>query len=410
MAAAAALFPKEAEPYRYITTSPDAHVTEEPCEACDRLGRFHPRLDPFGNDQVRRFTDRVQVEGPQWRVEVGPGYVGVRNSDPARRQRRDEREVEERAGRVALLRFHACVETVARIEGRERRSPDASIRSWSRRSRSRMVERLGQLDFAPMFAAGRAPVMVTLTYPGDWLTVAPGPGECHRHLLALRKRWERKYGGPLFAVWKREFQRRGAPHYHLLVVPPEDAGFREWLSGAWASIVAHPDAGQRELHRLAGTGVDAVEGGRMSDPRRIGVYFSKHGSFAAKDYQNNAPEEWEGQSVGRFWGYWHLERVVRSVEVAPDVARAAARTARRWAAANSYNARVRVWRQRWDTDTGELLGGRWRHSTVRVRRFSRASGYLVVNDGAAFASQLAAASALAVAPPRRGRLVRGFLP
>ena len=58
-----------------------------------------------------------------------------------------------------------------------------------------------------------------------------------RHSPCFERAWKRK----LIGVWKREFQRRGAPHYHILMVPPHGTvnglGFREWLSQTWASIV-----------------------------------------------------------------------------------------------------------------------------------------------------------------------------
>ena len=92
---------------------------------------------------------------------------------------------------------------------------------------------------------------------------------------------------------------------------------------------------------LAGTGVDYAAGLRSSDPRRIAVYFSKHASFAAKEYQNDVPEEWRepGKGPGRFWGFWGLERCTRAVEVTPDAATLAARTMRRWAHAQGVTQR-----------------------------------------------------------------------
>jgi hypothetical protein len=50
--------------------------------------------------------------------------------------------------------------------------------------------------------------------------------------------------------------------------------FRRWLSITWADIVAHPDPEQRRRHRIAGTGVDYAEGIRLTDPRRMAVYFA----------------------------------------------------------------------------------------------------------------------------------------
>lgn len=118
------------------------------------------------------------------------------------------------------------------------------------------------------------------------------------HLKALRKRWERAWGLPVLGLWKQEHQGRGAPHYHIFTVVPDGrtaAGkqFRQWLSQAWAEVVNHPDPDEYRKHLAAGTGVDYAAGLRSRDPRRIAVYFSKHGLFGAKEYQNTVPEAWQ---------------------------------------------------------------------------------------------------------------------
>ena len=104
--------------------------------------------------------------------------------------------------------------------------------------------------------------------------------------------------------------------------------------GAWAAVVAHPDPEERRRHELAGTGTDYAAGLRSRDPRRIAVYFSKHGLYAAKGYQNEVPVEWRerGKGPGRFWGVWGLKRCAKGVEVTPQAATTAARVMRRWAA------------------------------------------------------------------------------
>jgi hypothetical protein len=50
--------------------------------------------------------------------------------------------------------------------------------------------------------------------------------------------------------------------------------FRRRLSITWADIVAHPDTGERRKYRAAGTGVDYAESIRLTDPRRMAVYFA----------------------------------------------------------------------------------------------------------------------------------------
>lgn len=154
--------------------------------------------------------------------------------------------------------------------------------------------------------SSRLPAMLTLTYPGDWLTVAPDGETAKRHLRALCKRYARTWGEELIGPWKLEFQRRGAPHFPLSTTPPMDfttitdadtgelrrVDFRGWLSITWADIVDHPDPEQRRHHRIAGTGVDYAEGIKLTDPRQMAVYFTKYGTAGGKNYQHRVPAEW----------------------------------------------------------------------------------------------------------------------
>lgn len=399
---------------------PDALGLFAPAGQVNSQGRLYPAAaktaEIYGHDALGMHRERLLVEGVRWRVEVGPGIFAVRSTDPARRERALARQEADHDRAVSELvgSWHPPL-----VEGAfdvPEPAPQRGVRSWSPKSRARMVARLAEFDYSALFDQGDRAAMLTLTYPGDWLTVAPDSATCHRHLLAFRKRFERRYGRPLVAVWKREFQRRGAPHYHLLMMPPKDPEFVTWVSATWADVVAHPDPVQRARHAVAGTGVDYENGARARDPKRLAIYFSKHGSFSAKDYQNQAPAEWDGTSVGRFWGYWHLERAVAAVEVAPDVARTVLRTARRFSDANRYYVSDTRWRkvETVDRETGEI-GFRWRkrRTKVPVRRLRQVAGYLVVNDGPAFAASLARYAAITTTPRRirrSGAGPVGFLP
>lgn len=268
--------------------------------------------------------------------------------------------------------------------------PRGKVTSWSKRSRARMARRLAELDYAPMLLdPSRPPAMVTLTLPADFRTSTPDGAAFKKQVKVFRNRWERKWG-PLRAVWKLEFQLRGAPHLHMLACPPQDAGFREWLSTTWADVVSHPDRKQREAHQRAGTNVDFGRGLRNRDPRRVAVYFSKHGQFADKDGQNRVPEGWE--DVGRFWGYWNLTPAVSEVEVTPAEAVHVARLLRRHSRRRIVKRRRRVRAAVIDPATGEVLRAervRYRRSGSRLARLSGGAGFVCVNDGPALAAEVA---------------------
>jgi len=212
------------------------------------------------------------------------------------------------------------------------------------------------LDWSPVVEldrqAGRVPAMVTLTYPGAWEVVAPDGKTAKRHVQAFLLRYRRAWGEPIVGAWKFEFQRRGAPHFHIFMVPPHGkargrgvgAGltFRHWLGVVWPAVVNHPDPVEYMKH-MSVTGhpdsVDYAEALKCKDPKSTAVYFGKHGSYRDKEYQNRVPELWQepGKGPGRFWGYWGLKPLVAAVELRPDDYVLAARILRR------YAERVRVW-------------------------------------------------------------------
>jgi len=413
-------------------------------------------------------------EGPRWEVVVSPGVIRVRTRDYARAERAHERQVERHRKRIDLE---------ASWEGD---MPDAlptrgAITAWTRRSRARLVERLADLDYTKLYGrfhvcdrcreefsaelvrcpacrssvyivedrSGRLPAMLTLTYPGDWLTVAPTAEVAMAHFRALCKRYERAWGEPLRGPWKKEFQGRGAVHFHLSTTPPmgttsvndSETGqpvrvdFKRWLSITWADIVAHPDPEQRRRHLAAGTGVDYAQGIKLTDPRRMAVYFAKYGAAAAgKEYQHRVPEAWltscliclecgseydqdldecpdcgcpdadlvEHGSAGRFWGYRGLRRELAIRQVTPRVGIAAGRIARRWYRSKGLTRQVTV--PRVDQATGRIT---YRRTTVRKTLFAHGRGFICVNDGPALASQLARyLSSLDPHPPRSGSRVR----
>jgi hypothetical protein len=353
-------------------------------------------------------------EGPRPRVEVGPGVVRVSYRDLARRERTAERAVGARQKKADML----AARLLADGKLPDRPAPSREITGWSRKSRSNMLLAIMELDFAPMMVAGRPPAMVTLTYPGDWLEVAPNGKRAKEHLQEFRHRWFRAWGERPYAVWKLEFQHRGAPHFHLLMVPPHGrargrgvgAGliFKHWLSVVWADIVDHPDPVQHMNHLAAGTNVDFAEGMRYADPKRAGVYFGKHGSFSRKEYQHCVPVQWQGagDGPGRFWGYWNLQRIAQGVEVDGPTATWAARLLRRRSRAAQTMREIRVARvpggrpipAEWEVvglSGAQLLASRsGRAARRKVRRRverigSRGAGWLMVNNGPRFAAQIA---------------------
>lgn len=395
----------------------EGDVDAEP-SAADALGLRFPRPERVASAAAlfepaqpwARGRDRLSIEpeSGRFRITVGPGVVRLGWTSPVRAERASERAVKRH-------RLDVAAEVDRIKDGRDTTDPPGrAITGWSRKSRAAMCRTFAELDYTPLVESGRVPAMVTLTYPGDWECVAPDGASVKRHMVLWRKRFQREWGEPALYVWKLEFQRRGAPHIHLWMAPPHTVGrsgrkFRDWLSQEWADIVAHPDPEQRERHLLAGTAVDILNGLRACDPKRLAIYFTKHSSpnnQSDKEYQHIVPDAWRkpGHGPGRFWGVHGLQRATAVVEVAQDAYLKARRIIRRRSRAQAVygdcarsfptavvprTARVVV--ERVDSQTGRV-----RHRRVRRRRLlcnqgGLAGGYILVNDGPAFASQLWAA-------------------
>jgi hypothetical protein len=376
---------------------------------------------------IRQFAgvDGQLTEGPRPFLRIGPGVVELRTRDYARAQRTAERAQHQHQVDVELLAQY--VEEHGEFP--DDPTPTRVITEWSRKSRANMVRTIGLLDLAVMYEdRTRLPGMVTLTYPGCWLKVAPSGKAVKAHLKALRKRYQRAYGEPLRCIWKLEFQARAqrcdcdvcderddgrAPHVHMLIVPPRELvdgeNFREWLSRNWAEVVDHPDQEHRASHQRAGTRVDIAKGLDARDPKRVSVYFTKHGTYSAKEYQHQVPAAWSESAEtgpGRFWGYWALERTKVVVELPQRAAVVMGRVMRRWAAAQQVTRRVRRTRtaggrvlSRYPEVQGlagaqlvleyETARESTRYTRTRAKRMSSGRGFVMVNDGGRFVEQLA---------------------
>lgn len=256
-----------------------------------------------------------------------------------------------------------------RLEACQRKEVDRRITEWSQKSRTRMISTFSELDWNQFLEQPGEIAMVTLTYPGDWQAVAPDAKTVYGHLNRLRLQFQRVWGRELLGVWKREFQRRGAPHYHLLMVVPEgictvknpvtsekvEVDFTGWLAATWAGIVAADrSSGERARHLTAGTGVHHTRQ-TFESPRHASFYFSKYAAKNAadgsKEYQNSAPAEWveSGASVGRFWGVFGLKKVMAVALISADEMIFFGRTLARWAHAQFGTKRRMLgkWRAGW---------------------------------------------------------------
>jgi hypothetical protein len=116
-----------------------------------------------------------------------------------------------------------------------------------------------------------------------------------------------------------------------------------------------------------------------------GAEYDEHGADPRSDCGSYSAELIElTTGTGRFWGYRGLRPVLAVRQVTPDIGIQAGRILRRWYRAKRLTKQITI--QRVDQSTGRIYA---RRSTTRKRLFAHNRGFVCVNDGPAFASQLA---------------------
>jgi len=162
-------------------------------------------------------------------------------------------------------------------------APEGGVRGevgvFTRASRRRLLDLVSRLD-ARRCKQG---LFVTLTWPGSWTAEKGGDSRVwKRHLDVFLHRLRRLHPA-CWGIWRLEPQRRGAPHYHLLLWGAEIT--REWLSRAWWEVVGSGE----ETHLRAGTQVQVMR--------------SHRGALAyASKYLAKLPADVGWQRPGRWWG------------------------------------------------------------------------------------------------------------
>ena len=168
-----------------------------------------------------------------------------------------------------------------------------AVEHFSADSRYRLFRLLHQLKFERV-------TFVTLTYPAKFPT---NPRKYKAQLKEYRRRFEIRYG-KIPAVWRLEFQARGAPHYHLMYLDAPFIPIPDWCA-LWSDVIHTKD----ENHRKIGVDVKLITQGKEA-----GLVASYLGKYVAKvDERVNVDTE---RSVGRYWGKWNIqEEIPVEVEV-----------------------------------------------------------------------------------------------
>ena len=155
------------------------------------------------------------------------------------------------------------------------------------------------------------PIMLTLTYPLNF----PLDGQLDGQLVKNHWRRFRQWlvrNGVTYGLWVLEFQKRGAPHFHLFMSDYVD---KDAVANAWFKIVASGDP----KHLIAGTRIELFR-----NPQVRGSYVMK---YAAKMEQKDVPPNFD--NVGRFWGTWGKPTICRTATLPLPIAKNLVRLIRR---------------------------------------------------------------------------------
>jgi hypothetical protein len=182
--------------------------------------------------------------------------------------------------------FVALGGTLTKLKGKNSSSVSPNpgprgLATFSKSSRKRLLQRVASLD-----QDTRPPLFLTLTYPSVWPKV---PATWKKHLAAFYKRVCRKYPMCNVAVlWRLEPQKRGAPHFHLLVFGVPFIAYK-WVAEVWAEITSGNSSSCSRVERVRSWR------GAMS-------YASK---YLGKNLDGGEFKTDDGEvidSVGRHWG------------------------------------------------------------------------------------------------------------
>jgi len=166
------------------------------------------------------------------------------------------------------------------------------IKGLSSASRKRLLDLLASLEFGSVFS-----VHIVLTYPDKYPTTIRAKQNKRSMLERIRRRFPETSG-----IWRIEYQKRGAPHFHLLLfdlpfVPKEDVQL--W----WSDIIGYP---------RAFTSIDAVDA--KAAGRYVAKYIAKKDGVEPErvqicDTDKPTKSETENDSPGRSWGVFNRKKL-----------------------------------------------------------------------------------------------------
>lgn len=197
---------------------------------------------------------------------------------------------------VTGMRFYGRAVEIIRRAPKERPAQLVTNRGKITRLSRKSLSRLA---FVVSATEVKFTSILTLTY----LEIEVEGRQVKRHLNSILTAIRKRFAGVEY-LWFLEFQRRGAPHFHILTAVRPTAEDRLWIGRRWAKLVAN---GNEKVERVNGHEKSWEVVRRPDGAKRYAL------KYALKPHQKFVPKEY--QNVGRFWGHSRSVRPVSSGEV-----------------------------------------------------------------------------------------------
>lgn len=168
-----------------------------------------------------------------------------------------------------------------------------AIRGLSYGSRRRLIKSLMHVDFASAHA-----VFATLTYHNGFTRDFYQWSEhLHTFTVLLQRKWASYCPS---GHWRKEFQKRGAPHFHLVLYfrqPVPVQQLRAWIASTWNAVAEPGD----DVALRVGTSCDLV---RLDEKGGVGKLMRYLVKYVGKDDQSRLIDLETGEvlQTGRMWG------------------------------------------------------------------------------------------------------------
>jgi len=188
------------------------------------------------------------------------------------------------------------------------------ITKFSKASRRRLLYTIARIK-----RDAKLPMFVTLTYPDKY----PSPGESKRHLKMFLQRLMRQFPNA-GVIWKLEPQKRGAPHYHMLIWGVPISELFGWVDVNWYDIAGEGDIKHLLWHmgKCGNGNKPCVQ--KVDSWRGVWSYAAK---YLGKTFDVAG---WGEIYTGRFWGTVGRENIPFGDTVKMEIERYIACTAMRY--------------------------------------------------------------------------------